>query len=411
MILMYEGKTMERSIIMKTQFQFALSVLLAMLTLAGCSKAPGNRQNTVEADALDTRIITVALTPAATRTFVDRIAVQGTLQAKEYAMVSPRIDGVITDLYVEDGDPVTAGKTPLMQIDKVKVQEALEISRQDCALARLQTREAEANLKSLQAQYDKAKIDFERFLRLREKDAVTQDAIELQETRYKAASAGLEHAMTLVDLAAEQEKKAEAALRIAEKTYEDSLIIAPIDGYVSMRFLKQGEFAGAGKPALRIDNPAVLEMSAFLPAEYYARITVGETPATIRAHGVDAGVFPISYKSPTIQETLRTFEIKCLIEAPPPGMVPGALADIEVRIEERSALGVPASALLMRRGTKVLFTVENERAKMIPVETGLEGGGWVEIKDGVLAEGTPVATMGQNLLDDGLRVLIHGEDR
>jgi RND family efflux transporter MFP subunit len=400
---------MESGAMMRYLIRYCLFVLLVMLVLAACSKSSGGRGDNEEA-AMEERVVTVSVTPSAKRSFVDRIAVQGNLQAKDYAMVSPRIDGVITGLFVEEGDRVTANETALLQIDKVKVQEALEISRQDLSLARLQIREAEANLKSLQAQYDKAKIDYERFLRLREKDAVTQDAIELQETRYKATSAGLEHAVTLVDLAAEQAIKAEAALRIAEKNFEDSLIYAPIDGYVSMRFLKQGEFAGAGKPALRIDNPAVLEMSAFLPAEYYARIRVGETLIRIRAHGVDAGVYPVIYKSPTIQEMLRTFEIKCLIDDPADGVVPGAMADIEVRIEERSAVGVPSNAVMMRAGRKIVFTIEDDRARMLSVETGLESDGWVEIINGGLPEGAPVVTMGQNLIDDGVRIVLHGED-
>ena len=38
----------------------------------------------------------VAVTAAQERTFEERIVVQGTLLAKTYAMVAPRVDGILT---------------------------------------------------------------------------------------------------------------------------------------------------------------------------------------------------------------------------------------------------------------------------------------------------------------------------
>lgn len=384
-----------------------LTAMAAGVLAAGCSGVI-EKAGAAE-DPAAQRTIPVQTTPVAQRDFTRRIRAQGNLQAKEFALVAARIDGVMTDLFVKEGDAVVANKTPLFQIDKVKVKQAVEISKQDLSLAKCSQREAQANLDSLQAQFDKAQIDYDRFRRLREKDAVTLDAMEQQEMRFKATRAGLEHAKTLVDLAAEQEKKAQAALAIAEKTLDDSLVIAPISGRISYKFLQLSEYAGGGKPVLRIDNPAVLEMSALVPAEYFARVKEGETPVRISAYGVDVGTHPVSYKSPTIQPALRTFEIKCVIENPPEGVAPGAMADVEVVLEERKALGAPQGAFMTRAGQKVVFVVENGVARMTPVETGLETEGWIELVNPPMPEGAPVVTMGQNLVDDGMAVLVQKE--
>lgn len=376
--------------------------IIAML--AGCS---GNAAK--ESETTATRVVPVKTTPVTQREFVSRIKAQGNLQAKEYAMVAARIDGILTDLFVKEGDEVKEGETKLFQVDKVKVTQAVDISKQDLALAKGSQREAKANLDSSQAQFDKAEIDYRRFKRLREKDAVTLDVMEQQEMRYKAMKAGLDHAKTVVDLAAEQVKKAEAALVIAEKNLSDSLVVAPISGRISYKFIQPNEFIGGGRPVVRIDNPAVLEMSALLPAENFGDIAENATQVNIKAYGIDVGAFPVSYKSPTIQPALRTFEIKCVIANPAAGVAAGAMADIEVILEKKTALGIPLSAVVERGGKKVVFAVEANTAKMVPVVTGLETDDWVEILDGALAADAPVVSMGQNLINDNTPVAVQKE--
>jgi multidrug efflux pump subunit AcrA (membrane-fusion protein) len=130
----------------------------------------------------------------------------------------------------------------------------------------------------------------------------------------------------------------------------------------------------------------------------------------VMVHGVDVGARVASYKSPTIDPQLRTFEVKCTITEPPPGVVPGAMADIALLLEEREGLGVPREALQERGGGTVLFVIEDETARMRPVQAGLETGDWVEVHASGLAPGTPVVTMGQFLLNDGTLVAVQRGD-
>jgi len=361
------------------------------------------------AQAVARPAVPVVLTPAAMRPFEDGLVVQGNVESQHFALVCPLIDGTITELYVGEGDAVVAHETKLFQIDRVKVSQAVEISRQDLAVARCGKREAEANLKSLEAQFEKADIDYRRFQRLREQDAVTLDAMEQQTARYKATKAGLEHAQTLIALAAEREKQAEAALVIAEKNLKDSLVHAPISGRVTHKMKEQGEFGSAGHPALRIADVSALEVSAFLPAEYYSRVHEGETHVRLSVPGTDAGTHRLSYKSPAIEPSLRSFEVKCRVTDPPDGLVPGAIAQLDVLLEARDGLGVAAEAVQLRAAQQVVFVVENGTAKMVAVETGLHTGGWVELLGDAVAEGQAVVTMGQLLIEDGTPVTVQAE--
>ena len=353
--------------------------------------------------------VSVVVTPLRTMRFEQRVSVQGTLEAKSYANVSARIPGTIEIIFVDEGERVKKGSTRLFQTDDVKLRRAVEIKRQDVAVARCALREGEARREQVEAELEKAAIDLRRFRKLHEQDAVSSDSYERQQSRHKQTAASLKHAVSLVDLATEQVRQAEIALAIAEKDLGDTLIHAPIDGVVSHRFREEGEMAAAGQPVLRIEDPAVIEASAFLPARYYTQIHEGTSRLVITIAGGTGCSFPVSYKSPTINEKLRTFEIKGLFSNLPEGAVPGAMASIAIVLDSREGRGVPADAVLQRSEKSVIFTAQDGAARMIPVATGLETDGYVELKDIALPEGTPVITRGQTFLNDGASISIMKE--
>ena len=353
--------------------------------------------------------VPVVLTPVARRRFEARVVIQGSIEAKSVATVSTRLPGTVEKILVDEGDAVTAGETRLFESDSVKVREALEISRQDLAVARCGLREKQANLERVQADFDKAELDLHRFERLHKDEAVSIDALEQQQSRYKQTRAVLKHANTLVDLGEEQVRQAEAAVVIAEKNLDDAVVYAPITGVVNMRFCEPGEMRGGGDPVVRIEDLSIVEASAFLPDHYYPQVRVGQTHARIAAYGIDAGEHVVTYKSPTIQPKLRTFEVKCTFSDPPEGVVPGAMAEIAVLLEQCEGLGVPKQAVLQRAGRPVVFVVENDRATMVAIETGLESDGWVQLTGAGVSEGVRVVTMGQYLLDDGDPVSVQEE--
>ena len=179
----------------------AVLAVFGMTSFTGCSL--GGTALAAN-DAAKTKVVPVEVTPAAQRAFEERITVQGNLDAKKYAMVAPLIDGTITDFFVDEGDAVKAGKTKLFQSDKVKVERAVAIAEQDLALAKAGQRDADAQLASVQAQYDKAKLDFDRYTRLFADKAITPDTMEQVDAGFKVAQAGLDRANTGVAVAAER---------------------------------------------------------------------------------------------------------------------------------------------------------------------------------------------------------------
>jgi len=353
--------------------------------------------------------VPVVLTPARPITFEDRIVVSGSVFSKRFALVSARIPGTLDAVYVDEGDRVEAGKTKLFQTDSLKLAKAVAIAKHDLTVAESSIQEKQALLEKNLAARDQAQNDLKRYQQLLQRNAIAAQTVEQQASQCKECNADVNHTQALIALANARLEQSRLNLTIAEKDLTDSLVLAPISGRVSQRLREPGEMAAAGTPVLRIEDLSVLEISVFLPEEYYARVVPGQTKMRVEVGSVDLGERKVSYKSPTVRSKLRTFEVKGLVESPPDGVVPGCLAEVTIVTDSRQGVGVPAGAVQIRRDKTVVFTVSQNKAKMVPVKTGRDLQGWCEILDG-LSAGVPVISMGQFLVEEGTPVSVVQED-
>jgi RND family efflux transporter MFP subunit len=381
---------------------FAIVLVVIAVIVAGGYYLK-NRIGAEQADSPEQTIqqrTVVVTTPAAMREFQRSLAVQGNLEARNSAMVSPRIPGILEAIFVDEGDAVTADETKLFQTDAANLKESLEISRHSLRVAQYAKQQAIASLEKTRADLHKAKLDYDRFKRLFEKQAVTADAFEQQESQYLQLQASEKLSATQVDLAAAQEDQAKAALIIAGKYLADTTIYAPVSGKVSVRLLEPGEMGSPGVPVVRIDDISLIETCAYLPASCYSEVIPATTMIEVVVSGKNLGQFPVSYKSPTINPKLRTFEVKCLIDNASASIAPGAMAQIRVILETKQGLSVPSTAIQRRGGKSIVFTVSGDKARMVELQTGIENDGWTEVISDKLNEQSLVVSMGQDMLED-----------
>lgn len=386
---------------MKTN-RIARSLLAASLSAAVLATGCGKKEAAAEEA---TRALAVRAQAVAPRGFERRLTVQGTLEAKNYANVASRAEGNLDAIWVDEGDPVVAGKTALFQIDPVSRENALTIAKQNRAVAEASLEVAKASAKKTEAEARKATLDFDRYERLHKDGKVSDNEYESAEVAHAQAKAGIAVAKAQVDLAERQVKQAEASLSIAEKSLADTQILAPISGVVSSRTAEPGEQMAIGKVVLRIDDLSIVEAAAFLPAQYYPEVVPGQTTFRLGIGGREAGAHAVTYRSPTIDTTLRTFEIKGQIEAADGLAVPGQMADLTIVFEARQGLGASSASILDRGGKPTVFVVQDGKAFAREVQTGLQNDGWTEILSG-LAAGETVVTEGQTQLRDGMPVVV-----
>ncbi|MFW5698716.1 MAG: efflux RND transporter periplasmic adaptor subunit [Planctomycetota bacterium] len=381
--------------------RFALFTLLLLAACAGEAPPPE------AAPAVRVRV-----TPARTMEFTRVLAVAGVARAQSYAVVSARTPGVLDQVHVDEGEAVRAGETVLFTSDRLNLEKAQRIAQQQVAVSREAVSVRRAELRRLEADLEKARLDHDRYQRLYQDDgAVSADAYELQRSRLAQVEAAVAAATAAVSLAQRQAEQAAERLAIATKDLDDSAVRAPISGTVSQRHLEPGEMAGPGVPVVRIDDCSTLEVSGRVADIHFDRVVAGTTQARIRVGTVDCGLVPVSYRSPTVSEDLRTFEVRARLTDPPPGVVPGRLARLELVLERRSGTGVPADSPVARRDDELVFVVADDRAQAVAVHTGLRTGGWVELRESPIAAGAAVVSQGQDQLDDGDPVrVVDGRD-
>ncbi len=274
---------------MKKTTKTAIIAAIAVAVIAGILIIAHMGGSGPEVQDTDRRV-SVVLASVQKMTFEERIEVSGSVEAKNTALVSARIPGVLDKIFVDEGDPVEADVTELFQTDKVNLIKSRESALQQVSVAKAAVAAKQATIKRVEADLEKVRIDTERYRRLYEqKKAITKNTLELQESQLKQVQADIEEAKAELELAKAEAKQAQSGLGIAEKNLSDSLVLAPISGMISQRMLEPGEMAGAGTPVLQVDDLSVLEISVYLPAEYYSRIKPGKTAMRIQVGSVDLG--------------------------------------------------------------------------------------------------------------------------
>lgn len=336
--------------------------------------------------------------------FVEAVSSDGTINARFYSLVSPRINGVIDGIYVREGDQVAEGDTVLFQIDNQKLRQSVDFSAQALVIAKSTLEERRAGLESTEADLAQGEKDFARIERLYQQKVTHLSDYEQSETKLVQLRAAKKLAAAQVALAEQSVDQAEISLAMAEQDLSDSIMRAPISGVVSGRFSEPGEMGSPGNAILRVEDTANLKAIAYLPGQYYHRIKPGTSNVELSVHGNVVGRFPVTYKSPAIDSALRTFEIWAEVPGDGEFVVPGAQCHVKVILDEANGVGVPRDAIQYRKGKYWVFVPEGDVARMVEVTPGREKDGWTELRATSLVAGGKVVTQGQFLLSDGSRI-------
>jgi len=361
------------------------ALCLLSVVVLGCSEKPAAKA--------DSRPLVRVGTVRRDVAFVDALRVQGAVRAKDTTSVSARVPGTIDAVLVEEGARVKRG-TPLFQVDRVNLENAVRAAKDDLAMARAKV--AQAKVAS-----EKAALDAERLGRLFAGAAVTKDMLEKAEVGAKSATAALEAAMAL-------RTKAETGLAVAEKNLADSRVTAPFDAVVTRKHKNAGDYVGPGAKVFDLENPGAYEVCVTLSSSQYARVKAGETRVRLTQPVGDVCELTVSYKAPTVNPLTRTFEIR----APLPqtdAVAAGMLLDGAVVFAERRGQGLPSSAVAQRGGSDAVFTVADGKVKRLAVETGLETDGWREILKPRMGDETKVILEGMLLVNEGDEVRVKND--
>jgi RND family efflux transporter MFP subunit len=329
--------------------------------------------------------VVIGATEAVEEALVEPILGTGTIAAQKTTNISPRVDGIIEEIYVKVGDRVEAG-APLFRTREIDYRIRLDQQR---AAVRLASAEAE-----------KARRDLERARGLSTRNVLSDEALDQAGTRDRIASAKLE--------------SARAARARARQDLEDVRVTAPYDGVITRRYVDEGAFIrsmmSTNSPVVQIMKIDVVLAIVHVPEIHLPRIRVG-TPARVRIDGLaceyESEVYILNDR---VEHTSHSIELRLPIVNDDLAIKPGLFAKAELLPAPRSALLVDRRAVLGSGENRWVFMAKGDRAVRRPVEVRDLDATRVEVLSGLVA-GERVL-VGPNLarLDDGTPVLLQASD-
>jgi len=258
------------------------------------------------------------------------ISLTGQVRAKDQASLAFRLDGRMIERLVNVGDVVAGGQ----------IVARLEPQIQQSAL-----RSAEANLSSVEAQRNEARITFWRQQELL-KDGWTSRA------NFDKAQHQLETLQGQVDAAKGQ-------LRIAQEQLSYTVLSADAPGAVTGVGAEPGEVVHAGGMVVQIarqgGRDAVFDVPEQLmrtgPRDPAVEIALTNDPQ-VKAAG------RVREVSPQADPATRTFQVKVGITDPPEAMRLGATVTGRITLSDPPGVEVPASALTKTNDGPAVWVVD-----------------------------------------------------
>ena len=324
----------------------------------------------------------VAVSPVGTDTFTHFIDLQGKIDAKNVAYVSPRGQGgQIRAIYVKQGDQVRKGQLIL------KLDDAL--SRQGVVAAQQQ-------ISAIKARLDQAKTIHERYQNLWKQNI--------------GAEINVINAKADVDALEGQLKAAQANVGLSQEQANQSSVVAEISGTVDQMNVKVGEFfspQSAANPAsgISIVNTADLKVLVQVPENYLDRINVGSVlKVTLPEANNKVVMSKVTVAGKLIDPINRSFYIEGKLPVDK-ALRPNQIAVVQIQdYSTPSAITIPVNTLQDDEKGKFVMVAVTEAGKLIarkkPVTIGQLYRDKLEVKSG-LAVGDQVITNGFQGLYDG----------
>lgn len=313
---------------------------------------------------------------AVERPITQGLPISGSLRAVNSAVVKARVAGELQGLTVREGDVVKAGQV----IAKVDPTEYLARVNQ----AQQQADAAKAQIDIAQRQWDNNK-------KLVDQGFISKTALDTSWNNFTAAESTYKAAM--------------AAVEVAKKALDDTVLKAPISGLVSQRVAQPGERVGVDAKVIEIVDLSRLELEATLTAADSVNVRVGQQAALQiegRAQAVPAKIVRIN---PSAQAGSRSV-LAYLEVLDVNGLRQGLFAQGTLGTGRLTTLSVPLAAVRTDKPAPYVQIVENGQVAHKAVELGARGDAEGETMVAVkgIAPGTTVIKGALGPLREGTQV-------
>jgi membrane fusion protein, multidrug efflux system len=323
----------------------ALIVALLVLGVLRALSARKAQQQALATQAIET-VVELAPTDVVqvkTRELSQGLAISGALKAVNSAVLKARVPGELQGLTVREGDRVQAGQV-IARVDSTEYQ------------ARL--RQATEQADAAKAQIEIAQRQFDNNRALVNQGFISKTALDTSSSTLLGAQATY--------------KAAVAAMDVAKKSLDDTVLRSPISGLVSQRLAQPGERVAIDARIVEVLDLSAIELEATLSANESVSVSVGQR-ASLQIEGASQ---PVSARvvriSPNTQPGSRSVLAYLRIDKPA-GLRQGLFAQGTLGTGRISGLTLPLSAVRTDKPAPYVQIVEGDRVVHKTVELAARG--------------------------------------
>ena len=291
-------------------------------------------------------------------TFNHFLDIQGKVDSDNNVMISAKIAGTLTNVFVKEGDHVSAGQL-LAKIDAETTERSLA--------------EVKNSLELASTVYERQKALWDQ-----------QIGTEVQYLQAKNNKEALDRKIETLNAQLDQ-----------------SRIKAPISGTIDKVLFKQGESVVPGA-VFRLVNLSAFKMVAEVPETYSARVNQGDEVSIFFPDLNKTIKGRLSTVSNVINPLTRTFTVEIRLGNPSGFLLkPNMLARLQIKdYSSPKAIVVPINTVQSGTEGKYVFVAEGTKATRRTVTVGQTYGSTAEIKSG-LKPGDKIVSVGYQDLEEG----------
>ena len=375
----------------------------------------------------------------------ETIASSARIGGVQESAVGAQFSGTVEQLFVKEGDRVTAGQAIARLRNNVtqeqQVQARHEVVTSQARLAQAskaplpsemeeavhQVTEAKAQLAQANADRELAARDFDRSQKMFQEGLIPRSEFDRAQANWEGLGSRVETAKATVkvrearletlkntpraeevQVARAQLAEAQQALRVANERVNEATVTAPFAGVVTAVHAEQGQTVGTqGVVDLISDN---LEIRVDLDESNLADLELGQRAIlSSSAFGGKSFEGRLTDIGAAVDEARGTVTVKITADDPPHWLRPGQTVNVNLVTNEKiERLVVPPTAVI-RQGSRTVVLVADgghavERTVLtrpaveagIPVSTGVTDNDEVIVDPGGLTAGQAVRTRKQN---------------
>ena len=335
-------------------------ILSLICTLSSCSEKSGNSADgtpsvSIATDSVTDRIAEVTVVELQPSVFNHEIVSNGRLTAREKVDVNFQTPGLISAIYVRNGQHVAKGQK-IASLDAYKLQNQLSKDRNAVASARLEMQDV-----IIGQGYDPEHLE-----------NVPAEVMKLARLR-----SGLE--------------QAELAQAATQREIDDATLISPISGTVANLSAKPHNMSSSSEPLCRIINEGSMDVEFSVLESELSMVRAGDRISVTPFSGGESRQGRVTEINPMVDEN-GMVKIWASVDGGN-GLIDGMNVRVSVKRAVAEALVIPKSAVVLRSGRQVVFTLEGDKAIWNYVTTGLENLNEYTVTDG-LNPGMTVITSG-----------------